>query len=135
MTVISESVSDIAGADDTTTFTFASVYPVRTESDGVGLVTGRPVRVTPSAGVLTTPDLEPGAATVRVGTRLYDIDIPDSPTAILLSPLIEAGLPVMAQQARPVIDGGGVARVQRLTQAAYNGLTTPDPETLYVITA
>lgn len=135
MTVISETVADIAGADDRTVFAFASATPVRTAADGTGLITGRPVLLTATGGVLTTPGLDPGPAVVRVGPRSYSIDIPDSPTPILLSPLIEAGLPVVVDGIHAVVDGGGVRRIQRMTQAAYDALVTPDPETLYVITA
>jgi hypothetical protein len=64
----------------------------------------------------------------------YPITIPDSATPVRLWPLIEAGLPIPpAQQASAVINGGGIARVQKITESAYAALITPDPETEYSV--
>ncbi|WP_227979999.1 hypothetical protein [Nocardia spumae] len=131
MTVIQETVETIGGADNDTMFTFAS--QLRDSSDGTALITTLGVRVTPQAGVLTTPDLDPGLATVSVGVKSYTIDIPDSDTPVRLWPLIEAGLPVPAtQEASAVRNGGGIARAQAMTETAYAAIT-PDPETAYYL--
>lgn len=133
MTVISEPIEDIAGADNFTQFEFASTV-LRESDDGTGLVTILPVFLTAVDGVLTTPDLDPGSASVRIGRRLYHIEIPDSATPIRLWPLIEAGLPVPpSEEASAVRNGGGVARIQRISETDYSALVTPDPETLYVV--
>lgn len=133
MTVISEPVADIAGADDTTQFEFASAY-VRTAADGVGIVTTRPRFFTAVDGVLTTPPLDPGPTICRIGLTTRLIDVPDSATAVLLTPLLEAATPIpTAHTIDAVRNGGGVARIQRITESAYTALTTPDPETLYIV--
>ncbi|NEW33857.1 hypothetical protein GV791_14980 [Nocardia cyriacigeorgica] len=133
MTVISEPVGDIAGADDATVFVFSSKV-LRESGDGTGLITTRLASLQAEDGVLTTPDLDPGPAVVRIGAREYQIEIPDSPTPIRLWPLIEAGLPVPpTEEATAVRNGGGVARIQRISQTEYDALVTPDPETLYVV--
>ncbi|RBO82056.1 phage upper tail fiber protein [Nocardia puris] len=132
MTVISDSIESIGGADDTTSISIAS--PVLRAGHEGGVITRRPLELRAVDGVLTTPDLDPGPATVRIGVRTYLIDIPDSGTPVELWPLIEAGLPVPPEEeATAVRNGGGVARIQRLTQSAYESLATPDPETLYVV--
>lgn len=134
MTVISDHIANIAGADDSTAFVFSSPN-IRDSSDSTALVTTLvTAQMTADGGVLTTPDLDPGACTVRVGLQSYGITIPDSGTPIRLWPLIEAGMPIPpAQEATAVRNGGGVARAQRITESAYLALTTPDPETLYVV--
>lgn len=132
MTVISEPIESIAGADNQTVFGFASL--VRESFDGTGLVTAALVTMQAADGVLTTPDLDPGPAVVNVGQRHYEIEIPDSATPVRLWPLIHAGLPIpAAEEASAVRNGGGVARIQRITESAYLELLTPDPETLYVV--
>lgn len=133
MTVISEPIENIAGADNNTMFEFASTI-LRESDDGTSLVTVHPVFLTAVDGVLTTPDMDPGPAHVRIGQRLYSIEIPDSGTPVRLWPLIEAGLPIPpTEEATAVRNGGGVARIQRITEAEYSALVTPDPETLYVV--
>lgn len=133
MTIISEPVENIAGADNSTRFEFASVI-LRDSDDSTGLVTVRPEFVTAADGVLTTPDLDPGPATVRIGQQLYRIEIPDSPTPIRLWPLIEAGLPVPPEEeATAVRNAGGVRRIQVADLIDYMEMPTPDPETLYVV--
>lgn len=133
MTVISEPIAHIGGADDRTAFEFSS--PILRENDaGTGTITRAPVHLVAIEGVLTTPGLDPGPCTVRIGQTAYQIEIPDSPTPVRLWPLIEAGLPVPAEEeAAAVRNGGGVARIQRLTQTEYAAIVTPDPETLYVV--
>ncbi|MEV0357089.1 hypothetical protein AB0H71_13610 [Nocardia sp. NPDC050697] len=131
MTVISEAVEDIAGADDTTSFIFA--VPALRDS-GTGMVTTRTIRLKAHGGVLTTPDLQPGPADVSVGLKTYHIEIPDWPTSIRLSPLIAAALPVApAEEIGAVRNGGGVAIAKRHTLAEYEALPSIDPETLYVV--
>ncbi|WP_330253157.1 hypothetical protein OG874_00630 [Nocardia sp. NBC_00565] len=136
MTVISEPIEDIGGADNKTNFEFSSAI-VRENNAGTGLITRRPVFLVAEDGVLTTPDLDPGMATVRIGQRAYLIDIPDSGTPVRLWPLIEAGLPIPPEQeATAVINGGGVARVQAMTAAEYSDLTsstTPDPGSTFFV--
>ncbi|MFI6368722.1 hypothetical protein ACIBG0_39075 [Nocardia sp. NPDC050630] len=133
MTVISEPISNIAEADNDTDFFFSS--PVLRESgDGTGMVTTTPILVNAVAGVLTTPDLDPGPTKVRIGLNSYYIVIPDSVTPVRLWPLILAGLPVPpAEEAEAVRNGGGVALITVLTEAEYAALTSVDPETLYVV--
>jgi hypothetical protein len=133
MTVISENVHSIAGVDNTTVLTFRSPS-VRDSDDDTALITPWMIQLTAVGGVLTTPDLEPGPAIVGIGISEYAIQIPESATPIRLWPLIEAALPVSpAEQAHAVIDAGGVRRIQLITESAYLALTTPDPETLYVV--
>lgn len=133
MTVISEPIANIAGADNDTQFVFSSPV-VRETDDGTGLVTIAPTFLYPVGGVLTTPDLDPGPATVRIGQTAFNIEIPDSGTPVRLWPLVEAGMPVApAQEATAVINGGGIARVQKITESAYAALVTPDPETEYSV--
>lgn len=133
MTIISEPIAHIGGADDRTGFEFSSPI-VRASDDGASTITRAPVHLVAVEGVLTTPDLDPGPCTVRIGQTAYQIEIPDSPTSVRLWPLIEAGLPVPAEEeAAAVRNGGGIARAQRITESAYAALVTPDPETLYLV--
>jgi len=133
MTVISEPVENIGGADDKTVFAFSSIL-LRESDDGTGLVTTTPVSIRATDGVLTTPDLDPGAAVVRIGAKAYQITIPDSDTPIRLWPLIEAGLPVPpVEEAAAVRNGGGVARIQAIELNDYTAIPTPDPDTLFVV--
>ena len=133
MTIISEPVSTIAHADNSTAFVFA--VPILRENDtGTGMITTRAEHVYPQAGVLTTPDLDAGPATVQIGIRQYAILIPDSPTPVRLMPLIEAGLPVIpAEEIGAVRNAGGVGRTKRVTLAEFLAMPTPDPDTLYVV--
>jgi hypothetical protein len=136
VTVIHESVATIAGADAQTTFTFSSPA-LRDSSDDDALITTVGVRLIPVAGVLTTPDLDPGPATVRVGLTSYSIDIPESLTPVRLWPLIQAGLPIpSAEDSAAVRNGGGAARIQVMTTAEYTALvasTTPDPGSIFLV--
>jgi hypothetical protein len=133
MTVISELIENIAGADNNTGFEFASTI-LRESDDGTGMITIHPVFLTATAGVLTTPDIDPGPARVRIGQRLYAIEVPDSETPVRLWPLIEAGLPIPpSEEAAAVRNGGGVALIKRISESDYSALVTPDPETLYVV--
>lgn len=133
MTIISEPIENIAGADNTSAFLFTA-YTVRESDDGTKLVTTRPQRYTATAGVLTTDELDAGPAVVSIDGRVFSIEIPDSATPVRLMPLIDAGLPVPpTQEAQAVRNGGGVARIQRISASAYAALVTPDPETLYVV--
>ncbi|WP_040814657.1 phage upper tail fiber protein [Nocardia concava] len=133
MTVISEPIANIAGADNSTTFEFASLV-LRQSASGTGTITTAPFFVQAVAGVLTTPSLDPGPALVRIGNRQYQITVPSSATPVRLWPLIQAGLPVPpTEDATAVRNGGGIARAQRITASAYAALTTPDPETLYLV--
>ncbi len=134
MTVFSEPIENIAGADNATVFTFTAGVP-RESSDGTRLITPRTVQYTASAGVLTTADFDPGPALARIGSGpSVSIEIPDSGSPVRFWPVYEAGLPVPPdQEASAVRNGGGVARIQRITATAYAALSTPDPETFYVV--
>jgi hypothetical protein len=133
MTVISENVGDIAGADNSTVFVFASAA-VRNSSAGTALITDRAETYTAVGGVLTTGDLDPGLAIVRVGVHKWAIEIPDSPTPIRLQPLLDAATPIPpAQEASAVRNGGGVRRIEVDELADYAAIATPDPETLFFI--
>lgn len=135
MTVISEDVASIAGADNNTPFEFAAVS-VRTAADGTGVITTRPIHLTASDGVLTTPPLDPGPARVRIGLAAYNIVIPDWTDAepIALTPLLEAAAPVPpADLASAVINAGAIPRIKDLTTSEYAALSPPDPNTLYIV--
>lgn len=136
MTVITETIDTIAGADSNTTFAFASPT-VRDSSGDNALITTTAIQVKPVDGVLTTPDLDPGPAVVTVGLQSFAITIPASGTPIRLWPLIEAALPVPpAQVAAAVVNGGGAARIQVLSADEYNALvasTTPDPGSIFFV--
>ena len=97
MTVISENVKDIAGLADNTKVVFYTNMP-RENAAGDGIITPRRVTVTPNAGVLTTPQLDPGPAKVFYGTSSFDIVIPTSGTPVRLWPLIEQYVPVDGPQ-------------------------------------
>ena len=136
MTIISEPIESIAGADNNTQFEFSSPT-VRESDDGTSLITRRPVWLVAEDGVLTTPDLDPGPATVTIGQRSFNITIPDSGTPVRLWPLVEAGLPVPPEQeATAVINGGGFVRGEVMTAAEYSALTsstTPDPGSMFFV--
>ncbi|MFD7045373.1 hypothetical protein [Rhodococcus jostii] len=131
MTVISEPITTLAGVGDRTPVTFY-VQALRPTFAGVGIITPTRVQVLPEGGVLTTPDLDPGPATVSWGTSTYRITIPDEPDPVALWPLIDAGMPVPSNEPGFVRNAGGIARIARITESAYAALTTPDPETLYI---
>ncbi|WP_213572474.1 hypothetical protein [Rhodococcus sp. USK13] len=88
MTVFSEPVADIAGADDTTMFVFYR-ESLSENAAGNGIATSNRVRIKPVDGVLTTPPLEPGPAKVEWNGKKYDVVIPDSPTPVRLWPQIQ----------------------------------------------
>ena len=134
MTVISEPIIDIAGLGARQKVRF-TVPRMRESTDGSSTVTTRTHEVTPVDGVLTTPDLDPGPAKVSIGLDQFDIVIPDSETPIRLWPLIEAASPPPPPdpEALFIRNSGGIRRAKILTQSAYAALTTPDPETFYII--
>ncbi|MFE7798991.1 hypothetical protein [Nocardia sp. NPDC057440] len=129
MTVISEHIENIAGADNTTAFLFGA--NLRESADGTTFITDRWQRYTATGGVLTTANLDPGPALVRIGGETRQIDIPDSGTAVRLWPLWEAAAPPPPITTNYVVNGGGIARVQKITVSAYAALVTPDPLTEY----
>ncbi|WP_280371195.1 hypothetical protein [Nocardia wallacei] len=136
MTVITARITDIAGAADARKVVFYTIVP-RENSDGTAIVgTKRHEYIPDDTGSITTGELDPGPAKVQigVGTAGYAIEIPDSGTPVPLWPLIQAGLPIPPiEEATAVRNGGGVRRIQRITEAAYLELPIKDPETLYVV--
>lgn len=135
MTVITEPIADIAGLGERQKVTIWT-GALRENDSGTGTVTTRKHEITPVNGVLTTPNLDPGPARVRLGGVMdpIDITIPDSASPIRLWPLIDAAIGAPPPAATGFVkDGGNVARIQALTQAQYSALTTPDPATLYII--
>lgn len=136
MTVISQPITDIAGAPEADTIRFAT-YAIRDSADGASIITTKVHAYEPTAGVLTTDDLDPGPAKVIIGAHAYAIEIPDSATPILLWPLIEAGLPVpITEEASAVRNGGGFVRGQVMTASEYSALvasTTPDPGSMFFV--
>lgn len=135
MTVISEPIESIAGADNTTQFVFSAIV-VRESDDGTALVTTRSRPYTATGGILTTDDFDAGPAQVAIDGRPFPITIPDSETAVRLTPLILAGLPVPpTDEADAIRNLGGIAGGLVMTQTAYNALSVIDPETFYVLTS
>lgn len=133
MTVISEPIEDIAGAGFGQPITFV-VPMIRQSADGTSTVVEVRHSYTPVAGVLTTGDLDPGPAVVRIRHATYNIVIPASATPVRLWPLIDAGMPTPPPTAEGFVrNGGGIARAVALTQIEYDAIPTPDPETFYVI--
>lgn len=132
MTVtITQNLTDIAGVDDNSPVWFSQALYPRVAEDGSTMITTRRVSVTPVSGVLTV-ELEPGPARVQIGQRHYDITVPDIDAT--LWPLIETGLPAPESQVGAVVrNGGGIARLQKITESAYAALVTPDPETEYSV--
>ncbi|MBM4525195.1 hypothetical protein GS462_11310 [Rhodococcus hoagii] len=94
MAIISQAVTDIAGADDNTQFLFYRDEPLSPSAQGDTILTWTDVPVRPVDGVLTTPDLAPGPAKVKWNGHTYDIVIPANVTGSLkLWPLIKDYLP------------------------------------------
>lgn len=131
MTVISEPIESIAGADDATAFLFGA--NLRERADGMGFITDRWQRYTAVDGVLTTADLDHGPALVRIGGETRLVEIPDSGTAVRLWPIWEAGGQPTGDTTSFVVNGGGLRRVEVLTQSEFTALATPDPATFYVL--
>lgn len=132
MTVISESISSIAGADSQTVFGFRSIRD-RRSFDNTGMVTELLTTMQAVGGVLTTPPLDPGPTIVTVGSRTYQIDVPDSDTPVRLMPLIEQGLPVAPSgSARAVIALGTVTALEDVTETWW--ASQPHvPGTVYIL--
>jgi hypothetical protein len=131
MTVISDTVRDVAGRSDDAEITFY-VQDLR-GGDSTGITTTRRVRVPPVDGVLTTPDLTPGPAKVEIGTKKYDIVIPDEVETVGLWPLIDAGMPTPPPGAPGFVrNAGGISRITRVTEAELAAIEQ-DPETFYVV--
>ncbi|AEV51993.1 hypothetical protein [Prescottella equi] len=135
MTILTGTVRDIGAYDDLTVFKFATPV-VREDDSGDGIITTRKVRCQANAGVLTTPDLEPGIAilTIQGDPHPYQITVPDSPTPVQLWPLIQAATPPDpgSWTTGYISNAGGIARAQAVPLTAYPGMVK-DPETFYVI--
>lgn len=135
MTVISDRVEDVGGVGDDVAAVVFFTEVLRDNTGGDAIVTTRRHDVHPVGGEFTSPDLDPGPAVVQVGVKRYDIIIPVSSSAVRLWPLIDAGMPTPPSVADGFVrNGGGVTRIEAVTQAVYNSLTTPDPATFYLIT-
>ncbi len=135
MTIITSFVRDIAGADAATVFTF-EVPQARGVGSGAGVVTVRSQSYTAEHGLLTTDDLSPGPATLRLSGQPgeYRITIPDSTEPVPLWPLMDAATPPGpgAYTTGFIRNGGGLARGEAVSLADYPGLLK-DPETVYFI--
>ncbi|MEA1796976.1 hypothetical protein [Rhodococcus qingshengii] len=132
MTVLTGQIRDVAEFDDQSVFAFR-IPEIR--GDGNEVVTTRTYFVQAVNGVLTTPDLSPGPATLTVRAKEYQILIPESGSPLPIWPLIDAGMPPPEPGALGFVrDGGGVTRIQALTQNEYAVLDNPDPATLFIIT-
>ncbi|MGO3325300.1 hypothetical protein [Gordonia sp. (in: high G+C Gram-positive bacteria)] len=137
MTVITDRVEDVGGGPLLTPVMF-TVQQVRESADGDSIVVPLRHRVQPVDGVITTPELDPGPATVTLGgsrQATYNILVPDSSTPIRLWPLIDAGMPSPPEDDRYqfVRNGGGLARGVALTQAEMDAQPF-DPGSFYLIT-
>lgn len=111
------------------------IETVRQNVSGTGTVSVKRVDVTPVGGVLTTPNLDPGPAQVQWRGQRYPIVIPHSVSSVRLWPLLDAGMPHPPSTAAGFVrNGGGVTRIQALTQIEYENLDSPDPATLFIIT-
>lgn len=136
MTVLTANIRDIGGVDDQTMFTFE--IPTVRESAGGGVVTVRSCRYTATGGVLTTDDLEPGPAVLRLSgsaTGDYHITIPVSDTPVQLWPLIDAATPPPPEAVWGtgfMRNAGGLARGAAMPLSAYPD-AVKDPETIYIL--
>lgn len=75
MTLITGTLTDLAGAPDSTAVEFYT--PLRESDDGDSVITTQRVRRNPPAGVLSV-DLDPGFAVVSYKGLTYNVTIPDS---------------------------------------------------------
>lgn len=133
MTVIEEPIENVIGVDDNTQIEFWSPV-VRSSADGAKTVTMRPYLATAVDGVLTTPDIDPGPVSVRIGQAVFHLMVPESAIPIRLLPLLEAAMPIPpAQQLDAVRNAGGIRRVAVVTESQYAALSPPDPETEYSV--
>lgn len=92
MTILTETFKNIAGRPATGTVEFVCTQ-IRQGSDGTSAITTSPTSVRLVNGVMTSPDLDPGAALVRLKIGEYDggsvrIVIPVSATPVQLFPLL-----------------------------------------------
>ena len=129
MTILTGQIRDVAEFDDQSVFAF-QIPEIR--GDGNEVVTTRTYFVQAVNGVLTTPDLSPGPATLTVRAKEYQILIPESGSPLPIWPLIDAGMPPPVGQPGFVRNAGGIARIQRTTVANYAAIPSKDPETLYI---
>lgn len=87
MTVITETIRDITGQPDNSSWQFTTV--LREGSDAASVVTPKVVWVQPVAGVLTV-ELDPGPATAVYRNESYAFTVPDADSE--LRPLIAAAM-------------------------------------------
>ncbi len=132
MTIISEPLQDPAGRPETEPLAFY-IETIRQNVSGTGTVSVKRVDVTPVAGVLTTPNLDPGPAEVQWRGSRYKITIPNSPAPVRLWPLIDAGMAPPGINAPGFVrNAGGAARIEVMTLAEYAAIAPGDPETVYI---
>jgi len=135
VTIISEAIADIAGAAEDQPISFR-ILRLRENHANTGITTVETHSFKPVGGVLTTSDLDPGPAQVRIGATWYDIEIPVAFTTIKLWPLIDAGVPAPDPDAEGFVRNaggtpGGVARIKTMYESEYSALTSYDPATEY----
>ncbi|MGW4123632.1 hypothetical protein [Nocardia sp. NPDC004711] len=132
MTVIADTMVDIGHGPDVGAVYFR-VPVLRDAAAHTQIVTPQWISAPISSdGTFTSPDLEPGPAQVRIGGIAYEIVVPVSPTPIRLWPLIDAGVPAVADR-EFVRDGGGVRRIQALPQSQFDAMPTGrDVDTIYI---
>jgi len=108
MTILTANVRDIAGADRHTQFAFRAI----TRATGHDIITDTIYRTyANSAGIITTPDLEPGPAEVTISGRTsttHPIVIPVSAEPVQLAPLLEANV----EYPEPVVGAAQLAAAQ-----------------------
>ncbi|WP_280393256.1 hypothetical protein [Nocardia wallacei] len=126
---ITQDITDIAGVDDNSVIWFSQVGDPRAAADGVTMISVRRVSAKPVSGTLTV-HLEPGPCRVEMGSRHYDIQVPDIDATLL--PLILAGLPEPPPGSSFIRNFGGVTGAQVVT-AAWFAANPHDPSTVYIL--
>lgn len=135
-TLIADNIANVAGAAHGQPLEFM-VRVIRENSAGTGIVSRDRKQVTPDTAGNFDVELEPGPCRVIIGGKPTDFECPVSVSAIRLGPLLEAAMdPPESNATGFVRDGGGFARAQVMTAAAYAALTsttTPDPGSTFFI--
>ncbi|WP_280389328.1 hypothetical protein [Nocardia wallacei] len=138
MTVITGKITDLAGVGETDTVVFRATR-LRVEPGLGDIISDRRRAYMPDEdGVITTDDLKPGFAIVRIGSDEVVIDIPDSTAPVQLGPLVDAGLPIPPEEEPRAVIGVGIRRLERITESDFAVLLaagTADPDTEYSLVA